>query len=486
MDLVISEVASLLGSASNAQDGVAGSYSIDSRTLVPGALFFALRGPHFDGHDFVRAAVERGAVGAVVERDWAASAPANLRSLLIPVTSTVEALQTLGREVRRRWGGPLVAITGSTGKTTTKELIAAALGTHYPVHKSTGNLNNHLGVPLTLLGLDRGHQAAVVELGMSHAGEIAQLARIAEPEYGVITNVAPVHLQFFESLEGISSAKRELIDNLASPGVAVLNYDDVRVRNFRNGLVGRVVTYGFAPEADFQAADFRLCLNGPGGAVGSVFRVRVPEGETQVRLPLPGRHNVENALAAIAVGCLFGVPVQDVGAALENCTALPLRTEVIRIANGVTMINDCYNSNPRAMEQMLDLLREWPEVGRRIVIAGEMLELGPSSPEWHRLIGRRCAESGVDWLLAVQGQSRMFVEGAVEAGMRREQTRLFDEAGEAGRFCRSILQPGDVTLVKGSRGARLEKATEELLRPWEGNSPTPAGAPEVFRADPKA
>lgn len=486
MDLLISEVASLLGSASNARDRVANSYSIDSRTLAPGALFFAIRGPHFDGHDFVARAVEGGAVGAVVERDWAASAPANLRSLLIPIADTVEALQTLGREVRRRWGGPLVAVTGSTGKTTTRELIAAALGTRYAVHRSAGNLNNHLGVPLTLLSLDRGHEAAVVELGMSHAGEIAQLARIAEPGYGVVTNVAPVHLEFFESLEGIASAKRELVDNLVSPGVAVLNYDDQRVRSFRNGLAGRVVTYGFAPEADFRAADFHLSSNGPGGPVSSIFRARGPEGEAQFRLPLPGRHNVENALAAIAVGCLLGVPMKDLGAALENCCALPLRTEVIRVAKGVTVINDCYNSNPRAMEQMLDLVREWPGAGRKIVIAGEMLELGPSSPAWHRLIGRKCAESHVDWLLGVQGDARMFVEEAVEAGMAREQTRLFDEAGEAGRFCRSILQARDVVLVKGSRGVHLEKATAELLRRSGRNSQISAGAPEVSRADPKA
>jgi UDP-N-acetylmuramoyl-tripeptide--D-alanyl-D-alanine ligase len=480
MELLVSEVASLLRSASGAGDRMARSYSIDSRTLVPGALFFAVRGPRFDGHDFVGQAVERGAVGAVVGRDWAASAPANLRPLLIPVADTVAALQTLGRDVRRKWGGPLVAVTGSTGKTTTKELIAAVLGTRYAVHKSAENLNNHLGVPLTLLGLDRRHEAAVVELGMSHAGEIAQLARIAEPGYGVVTNVAPAHLEFFESLEGIASAKRELVENLAPPGVAVLNYDDVRVRCFREGFPGRVVTYGFAPEADFQATDFHLSPNGQNGAVTSVFGVRGPEYETPFRLPLPGRHNVENALAAIAVGHLFGVPAKDLGAALRSCSAPPLRTEVIRLPNGVTVINDCYNSNPRAMEQMLDLVREWPGADRRIVVAGEMLELGRSSPEWHRLLGRKCAESNVDWLLAVQGDARMFVEGAVEAGISLKQTRLFDEAGEAGRFCRSILQPGDVVLVKGSRGAHLEKTTAELVRPSDQNSPRSTGAPEVF------
>lgn len=469
MDLFIGEIATLLGSASGAGDRIAQGYSIDSRTLAPGALFFAIRGPHFDGHDFIQQALERGAVGAVVERDWAASAPANLRPLLVPVVDTVAALQALGREVRRKWGGPVVAVTGSTGKTTTKELIAAALGTRFAVHKSVQNLNNHLGVPLTLLGLDRRYETAVVELGMSYAGEIAKLARIAEPTCGVVTNVAPVHLEFFDSLEEIAGAKRELIENLAPSGAAVLNYDDPRVRNFRDGFAGRVLSYGFAPEADFRATDFRLTLNGS-NEVRGLFRVRGPDYETEFCLPLPGRHNVENALAAIAVGYLFGVAVQDVGTALAGSSTLPQRTEVRRLADGVTVINDCYNSNPRAMEQMLDLVREWPGAQRRIVIAGEMLELGASSARWHQLIGRKCAESRVDWLLAVQGDASMLVEGAIKAGIPPDRAWLFDRPEEAGLFCRALLQPGDLVLVKGSRGVHLEKAIAELMRPRDRNS----------------
>ena len=480
MDLSIGDVARRLGSTSEAQDRMARSYSIDSRTLASGALFFAIRGPRFDGHDFVQQVVDRGAAAAVVERDWAASAPVNIRSWLVPVADTIAALQTLGRDVRRKWGRPLVAVTGSTGKTTTKELIAAVLGSRLTVHKSAQNLNNHLGVPLTLLGLDRTHEVAVLELGMSHAGEIAQLARIAEPEYGVVTNVAPVHLEFFESVDGIARAKRELIENLKSPGVAILNYDDVRVRNFCEEFAGRVLTYGFAAETDFRASEFQLVRNGSAGGVSSAFRVRGPDFETEFSLPLPGRHNVENALAAIAVGHLFGVPVQDVAAALAGCSTLPQRSEVVRLANGVTLINDCYNSNPRAMEQMLDLVREWPGANRRIVIAGEMLELGPSSACWHRLIGRKCVETQVDWLLAVQGEAKLFVEGALEAGMSPAHARVFENAEDAGRFCHSILQPADVVLIKGSRGVHLERATAELIEAEKRNSGVPAEARGPF------
>lgn len=462
MDLTLGEVASMLGSESGAPERVARRYSIDSRTLAPGALFFAIRGPNFDGHSFVREALERGAAGAVVERDWALNAPADVAPFLIAVPNTVAALQDLGRAVRRRWSRPLIAVTGSTGKTTTKELLAAVLGARYAVHKAAENLNNHLGVPLTLLALSPAHEVAVLEFGMSHAGEIAQLARMAAPAVGVVTNVAPAHLENFDSLEGIAAAKRELIENLASPSTAILNYDDEQVLRFREGFTGRVVTYGFETGADYRATGFRLELE-PSGLARSVFRVRGPECEAEVRLSLPGRHNVANALAAVAVGRLLGVPLGSMGAALAGVVPLGRRTEVSRVAPGVTLINDCYNSNPRAIEQMLELVRDWPGAARRIVLAGEMLELGPSAPEWHYAVGRKVAGAAVDWLLAVQGNARMFLEGAIAAGFPPERCRFFSGAEEAGSFCRSILQAGDLLLVKGSRAVHLEKAVEQIV-----------------------
>ncbi|HEV3275432.1 MAG TPA: UDP-N-acetylmuramoyl-tripeptide--D-alanyl-D-alanine ligase [Terriglobia bacterium] len=463
MDLTLGEVAAVLGSACGAPGRIARSYSIDSRTIEPQALFFALRGPNFDGHSFVAQTLERGASGAVVESSWAPSAPAEIASFLIPVADTVAALQDLGRAVRRKWSRPVIAVTGSTGKTTTKELLAVVLGARYAVHKSAENLNNHLGVPLTLLGLTPAHEVAVLEFGMSHSGEIAQLARIAGPAIGVVTNVAPVHLEFFDSLAGIAAAKRELIENLASPSTAILNYDDEQVRGFREGFPGRVVTYGFEPGADYRATNFRLGA-GPDGEVDSLFRVRGPECEAELRFALPGRHNVANALAAIVAGRLLGVAPGSIASALAGFRPLRQRAEVARIAPGITLINDSYNSNPWAMEQMLELVREWPGAVRRLVLAGEMLELGPSAPDWHRRVGRAAAGAGLDWLLAVQGEARFFLEGAVAAGFPPERCHFFSNASEAGLFCRSILETGDLLLVKGSRGVHLEKAVELFAR----------------------
>ena len=461
MDLTLGEIAAILGSVSLAPERVARSYSIDSRTLQPQSLFFALRGPHFDGHSFVETALQAGAAGAVVESAWAQSASANITPLLIPVADAVAALQDLGGAVRRKWSRPVIAVTGSTGKTTTKELLASVLSARYAVHKSAENLNNHLGVPLTLLGLTPAHEVAVLEFGMSHAGEIARLARLALPAVGVVTNVAPVHLEFFDSLADIAAAKRELIENLTSPSTAILNYDDQQVRCFRQGFPGRVVTYGFEPGADYRATGFRLETN-PHGDVGSAFRVWGPEFEADLSVALPGRHNVANALASIAVGRLLGVPPSAIATALAEFRPLRGRTEVERIPPGVTLLNDSYNSNPRAMEQMLELVREWPGIARRIVVAGEMLELGPSAPELHRNVGRAAALARLGWLLAVRGDARFMLEGAIEAGLPREHCRFFDEASEAGVFCRSILEPGDMVLVKGSRGVHLEKAVEAL------------------------
>jgi len=469
MQLTLGEVAERLGASCAAAECVASDFSIDSRTLHPGSLFFAIRGPHFDGHDFVAQAFRRGAAGAVVEHSFARAAACGdtgapaWASALIQVHDTTSALQDIGRMVRRRWGRRLVAVTGSTGKTTTKDLIAAALGTRFATHKSPGNLNNQYGVPLALLALQPAHEAAVLELGMSAPGEIAHLARLAEPEIGVVTNVAAAHLQFFSSVDAIAGAKRELIENLKCPATAVLNFDDERVRRFGEGFAGRVVTFGFGEGAEIRARDFRLERGQDSGVPRSVFSVRTPHGSAEIELSLPGRHNVENALAAIGVAGVFDIPLSDLVERLHHFQPLCQRAEILRLAADAVVINDSYNSNPRAMEQMLDLLVAWPGAARRIVVAGQMLELGADSPGLHRRIGRGCAERGVDLLIGVQGDAHCFVEGAVAAGMPAEKAHFFADAAEAGRFCSKVIRPGDVILVKGSRGVHLETAIE-LLR----------------------
>ncbi|MGD0128042.1 MAG: UDP-N-acetylmuramoyl-tripeptide--D-alanyl-D-alanine ligase [Terriglobia bacterium] len=460
MKLSLGEIATLLHSRCGVPEREVIGYSLDSRSIGPGQLFFAMRGPRFDGHEFIAQVFEGKAAGAVVENAFFDQAPPELKPALIPVESPLESLQHLARAVRRKWGRPLIAVTGSTGKSTTKEMIAALLGRCFAVHKSAGNLNNHYGLPLTLLGLDPEHEIAVVELAMSRAGEIAHLALIAEPETGAVTNVAPVHLEFFDSVDSIAKAKRELVENLSSrggPPTAVLNYDDPRVRGFAEGFEGQVITFGMGSGADFQALWVK-----PGEGIGSEFHVVGPNLDCDFLLPILGRHNVQNALAAIAVASDFDIPAVEMRRGLAEFQNMQQRGESFTLPGPVTIINDSYNSNPQAMESMLETLRTWPGARRRIIVAGEMLELGPQSPKLHEEVGRKCAEADPASLIAVQGDARFFVEGAVAAGMATARTRFFPDAPSAGEFCRSKLEPGDVVLVKGSRGVHLEAVVAML------------------------
>lgn len=452
MHMLMGEVAAILGSSVGGGGRVAAGYSIDSRTVRPGELFFAIRGPRLDGHAFVPQALEGGASGAVVEKSFLDSGSPALGSSLIVVPDTTAALQKLAHAVRRKWGGRLVAITGSAGKTTTKEMTAALLSQSLSVLKSPGNLNNDYGLPLALLKLEPSHEVAVVELAMSAPGEIAKLARIAEPQVGVVTNVAPVHLQFFDSIDSIAAAKRELIENLPADGTAVLNHDDARVCRFKEGFGGSVVTFGLEPGAMIQGVDLRQV-----GEQGTSFKVQGKGIKAEFKVNLPGRHNVKNALAAIATASLFDIPLTALQDALARFQTLHQRSEVLTLAGGITVLNDSYNSNPLALEMMLDTLANWPTDGRRIVVAGEMLELGPASKALHREIGRKCMKSKVDWLLAVQGDAQYILEGALEAGLPADRGRFFPTSEEAGNHCLSLWRKGDVILVKGSRGVQLEK-----------------------------
>jgi UDP-N-acetylmuramoyl-tripeptide--D-alanyl-D-alanine ligase len=462
MKLTLGEVAELLDTSSGVPDRRVEGYSIDSRSLRPGQLFFAIRGPRFDGHKFVGAAVERGAAGAVVEQAFYTNAQPQWQPALIPVHDTHRALQTLAHKIRRAWGRPILAVTGSTGKSTTKEMIAAILGRRLRVLRSAGNLNNDFGLPLALLGLEPEHEVAVMELAMSAAGEIGRLARLAEPQVGVVTNVAPAHLQFFDSVDSIALAKRELIDYLSTTGpaaVAILNEDDERVRNFAEGFPGRVLTFGFSEKAIFRATDIKA-----GEGIGTAFRITSPDWKADFALPLPGRHNIQNALAAVAASTVYAIPPEEMRQALSEFQNLHQRSEILTLPGEVTIINDCYNSNPLAMERMLEALAAWPGARRRIVVAGEMLELGPSAPELHRAVGRKCAPNGVQWAIGVQGDAQFFVEGAVEGGIPPANALFFPKAKSAGEFCQSLVEPGDVVLVKGSRGVRLETVIELLKK----------------------
>jgi UDP-N-acetylmuramoyl-tripeptide--D-alanyl-D-alanine ligase len=426
---------------------VAQGYSIDSRTIREGELFFAVKGERLDGHDYVVAALEKGAA-AVVQKDQLHRYPEKAR--LLAVDDTLIALQTLATAVRKLWGKPLVGITGSAGKTTTKDAVAHVLAARFRVLKSEGNFNNHFGLPLMLLKLEPEHDVAVIEMGMSHAGEIRALAKIARPEIGVVTNVAPVHLEFFDSLAGIARAKYELIESLPATGTAVLNADDEYVSQFGRDFNGKVVTYGTGATADVRAENVQTC-----GAEGSEFEVVVLGGRAHAHLPLVGEHNILNALAAVGVGMARGLKLSEAVQALATLAAPDKRGQVLQLGN-ITVINDCYNSNPKALHAMVDALAAM-KAGRRVVIAGEMLELGPAGEEMHRAAGQHMAEKKIDVLIGVRGLAQAMVESARRAAMTAEFVSKPEEAGE---WLAREARDGDVVLLKASRGVKLEKALE--------------------------
>jgi UDP-N-acetylmuramoyl-tripeptide--D-alanyl-D-alanine ligase len=355
------------------------------------------------------------------------------------------------------WGKPLIGVTGSAGKTTTKEAIAHVLGTRHHVLKSHGNLNNHFGMPLQLLKLEPEHEIAVIEMGMSHAGEITALAKLAQPDCGVVTMVAPVHLEFFESVAAIARAKYELIESLHAGGIAVLNADDEYVSQFGRDFHGRVVMFGLHTSAADVAAK-NIESRGPDG---SAFDIVVDDQRTRAILPLLGEHSIYNALAGVAVGLQYGVPLRTAAESLASLSAGDKRGEILKIA-GATVINDCYNSNPKALDSMLRSLAQIP-AQRRVVVAGEMLELGPAAEQMHRQAGLHAAQYGVDLLLGVRGLAQAMVEGAKRAGTRAEFVNTPEEAGQ---WLRREIKPDDVVLLKASRGVRLERALEV----WKSNS----------------
>lgn len=434
------------------RDAVADGYSIDSRTLRPGQLFFAIHGERLDGHEYVEAALRAGAVAAVINKTQASRFPDHNK--LIQVADPTAALQALGAGVRRLWGKPLIAITGSAGKTTTKEATAHLLSMRWHALKSEGNLNNHFGLPLQLLRLEPEHDLAVVELGMSHAGEIAALAALAQPNVGVVTMVAPVHLEFFDSVSGIARAKYELIAGLQPGSTAVLNADDEYVSQFGRDFHGKVVTFGIRRPTDVCAENIE-----PLGAEGMRFALVAGSSRLTVNLPLVGEHNLYNALAASAVALDRGMSLREIADALATLKPADKRGEVLEI-NGATVLNDCYNSNPKALNAMVDALASL-KAKRRIVVAGEMLELGPAGEELHRECGQHIAEREIDTVIGVRGLALDIVKSARAGGVSAEFVETPEQAGE---WLAQNAKAGDAVLLKASRGVRLERALETWKR----------------------
>jgi UDP-N-acetylmuramoyl-tripeptide--D-alanyl-D-alanine ligase len=437
-------------------------YSIDTRTLNASELFFAIKGPRFDGHEFVRQAFEKNAAAVVVER----SAEGVGQRPVIRVSSAIEALQNLARDVRRRWGKPIIGVTGSAGKTTTKEMIAALLGKKFTVLRSVGNLNNEFGLPLCLLRVERYQNIGVLEMGMSAKGEIRKLASIAEPNEGVVTNVNPVHLEFFKSVDEIAEAKAELIEGLHDPKVAYLNNDDSRVRAMAQRFSGKLVAYGVKSSASFKVQQIQDL-----GLDGTSFTVRHGNQEHQFVLPLLGQHNVANAVAAIAVATTHEVPYEQIREALAEMKPEKMRGQVVKFREGFAVIDDCYNSNPKALSEMIRFVGRLQGYQRKILVAGEMLELGPEGPELHRECGREAAKAGLASIIAVQGQATEILEGALAAGMDRSRLKFARDAVQAGDLLARMVKKGDVVLIKGSRGVKLEQVLNTLRAAFSSMEP---------------
>ena len=444
MTLSIPRIAEFVGAARPRATGTVSGWSIDSRNLNPGDCFIALSGPPHDGHAFLPQVFEHGASVAIVER---ANPDAQGEQLVVP--DTTQALEQLGRAVRNRWTGTAICVTGSAGKTTTKDTIASLVAVQCRTGRTIGNFNNHLGVPLSILRLPDDSRIAVLELGMNHAGEIRRLAQIAKPSIGVVTNVGWAHTENFpDGIEGVALAKRELIEELPTDGVAVLNADDPRVRRFAEIHPGRSILFGRSEDAEVRAENVELSSS------GANFRCLGVEFES----PLAGRHGVSNVLAAIAVARALNIAPERLRDAVRSLSTGKMRGERTE-RRGVTIINDSYNSNPEAMRSMIELLRGTP-ARRRIAVLGEMLELGREAEALHRGIGQFAVEQGLDAVIGIRGAARFMVDEALKSGMSDSAALFFDSPEEAGKFVGELAQPGDAVLFKGSRGVQVEKALD--------------------------
>jgi UDP-N-acetylmuramoyl-tripeptide--D-alanyl-D-alanine ligase len=432
--------------------------SIDSRTIKSGHAFLALKGDRFNGHDFVKAALEKGAscvVGSRPKLDHLVDVDSQ-SVCLIEVDEPLDALHQLAQNYRKKFEVPLVAVAGSCGKTTTKDMLAAMLAQTRKVTATDGNLNNLIGAPLMLLRMDSNTEAAVLEIASNAPGEIDQLARMLSPTAGIITNIGPVHLEGFGNIEGVFKEKSSMIPHIRSGGLAVIYDDDVPPERVRTMFDGEIVTFGLREESDFFATDIRQDID-----TGTQFLLN---GEHELSIPILGAHNVLNAIAAIAAATRLGVDMGAIRGGLEKFSASAMRMEVSEY-RGASIINDAYNANPRAMrESIATILKASAE--RRILALGDMLELGEMATTAHRSLGQYIGRAGIDLLYACGEFGGEVVDGAIESGMQAERAYRCEDTEEIAASLKYILRDGDILLVKGSRGMRMERVIELI---HEGN-----------------
>lgn len=434
-----------------------GGFSIDTRTMRPGDMFIAIRGDRFDGNAYVLEAARQGAVGAIVSDAGLVSVPELGRMSVIVVSDTVAALQQLANRVRRDSGAAVVAVTGSAGKSTTKEITAEFLSARYRVFRNRGNLNNHIGLPLSLLELRSKPDIGVLELGMNHFGEISALVKIAEPEVRVWTNVGPAHLEFFGTVEAIADAKAEILEGADRDALLVANADDDLVMRHAEKFAGRVRTFGVERPADVRALAVKDL-----GIQGTAALIRTPVGEAEIQTPLPGTANLSNVLAATAVAIRFEIPLSDIVERAALLKPVARRGEITK-AGSVTIVDDSYNSNPTALSRALAMVAAETRFPRKIAVLGEMLELGEAGESLHRGLGEEAAAAGLTALVAVGGaNAKALAGGAIAAGMAAGNVHYADNSTEAAEIAAALVHAGDLVLVKGSRGIRTEVVVDRL------------------------
>ena len=433
--------------------------SIDSRTVQAGELFFCIQGDRFDGHDFISDVIAKKAAGIVLADTKKLHLDADVNatsSSIIQVPDTLVALQELAKFYRSRIAARVIGVTGTNGKTTTKEMIASVSETRFKTHKTQGNLNNHIGLPLSLLKMDADHEVAVLEMGMSAAGEIRLLADIARPDIGLITNISEAHLEELKTIRNVQSAKGELFSALKPHHTAIINADDPLVLELAKTLRSKKITFGIENPADVKASNIRPRKN-----EGFDFNVRLFDQEFAMSLPILGACNIYNALAAVATGHSLGLSPSDMVTGLARCRLIGHRYEIIQ-NDSITLINDAYNANPRSMEESLNTLTQYETSGRKIFVVGNMLELGGLSQSAHRELGEKVAKLPVDVLVAVGDLAALVAEGARQAGMNKDRIVDFASHDEAKEYLKKNLKSNDCILFKGSRGAHLEEIVQAL------------------------
>jgi len=425
----------------------------DSRTVKDGDFFVPLVGEKFDGHDYILSSFEKGAHGCFSHN--------NTKGIegktVIKVKNTLLALRKLSSYYRQKFNIPFVGITGSVGKTSTKDMVSGVLSQKYNVLKTQGNFNNEIGVPLTVFNLEYSHEAAVIEMGMSGFGEISRLTSIVKPDIAIITNIGLSHIEKLGSRQNILKAKMEILEGLNDRGLVILNGDDNLLSGLKDLLKFRTVLYGIEDGFDYQAYNISSQ-----GEMGTSFEVAIGNNNYKVHVPVPGIHNIHNALAAIAVGVELKIPINDIIKGIGEFIPGKMRLNIIEL-NGVKIINDAYNASPQSMEAAINVLKDVATKDTRtIAVLGDMLELGDISVSAHKNVGKYAVEKNINYVIAVGSKGKDIVDGAIEAGAKKERVLYFEDNIEAGKFLVNFTKQGDVLLVKGSRGMKMEKIVNLL------------------------